>query len=206
VRDKIKHFLKESWLLIVASFFFGLLIAVTNAALEERIDYNLNVYLYNKSAKMVLPEAANFDMAVENIIVKSKSGKEMKTSVKKAVDTEGNIIGWVFVCIGNGYGGEMQIIIAVDPDFQKIIGYAVLSSNETPSIGGVIQTPKFKKQFEGAPAGEFNLVKSGDWGNSDDNEIVAQSGATISSKALVDAFNMFIPQVKEKMQAEGLIK
>ena len=38
--DKIKYFFQQSWLLIVSSFFFGLLIAVANASLEPRIIQN----------------------------------------------------------------------------------------------------------------------------------------------------------------------
>ena len=41
----IKHFVEQSWLLIVASFFFGLLIAVTNAALSARIAWNATAKL-----------------------------------------------------------------------------------------------------------------------------------------------------------------
>jgi len=93
----------------------------------------------------------------------------------------------------------------VDAGFEKIKGYGVLLSNETESIGGKIKLPKFKNQFIGAPAAEFNLVKTGDR-EVIDSEIVAITSATISSQAVVDAFNMFIPQVKEKMQAEGLIR
>ncbi len=38
--DKVKYFFQQSWLLIVASFFFGLLIAVANAAWAGRILQN----------------------------------------------------------------------------------------------------------------------------------------------------------------------
>ncbi len=202
---RIKYFIQQSWLLIIASFFFGLLIAVANAAWEEKIEYNLKVYKFNKSAFAIFPEADNFEVAIDDVEVKSDTGKKLATSVRKAVAADGTCIGWAFVCIGNGYGGELQIILAVDKEFEKIKGYGVLLSNETESIGGKMKLPEFKDQFIGAPAGEFNLVKSGDR-KAIDSEIVAISSATISSQAVVDAFNMFIPQVKAKMKAEGLIK
>ena len=40
--NKIRYFVEQSWLLIVASFCFGLLIAVTNAGLLPRIIQNKN--------------------------------------------------------------------------------------------------------------------------------------------------------------------
>jgi len=40
VLKNIKYFIEQSWLLIVASFVFGLLLAVTNAAWQPRIIQN----------------------------------------------------------------------------------------------------------------------------------------------------------------------
>ena len=205
MQSKIKYFFEQSWLLIVASFFFGVLIAVTDAALEDRIYYNLNVYKYNKAAMTVLPEAANFEMAIEDVTVESKTGKKLTTSVKKAVDSNGKCLGWAFICQGKGFADNVQLLVIVDSDFKKMIGYGVLYSVETVGYGNRIRLPSFKDQFVGAPAGQFQLVKTGD-AKKIDSEIVAISGATITSQAVVDMFNVFIPQIKEKMKAEGLIK
>jgi electron transport complex protein RnfG len=205
VQSKIKYFFEQSWLLIVASFFFGLLIAVTNAALKEKIDYNLNVYKYDKAANAVLPEAANFDMAIEEVTVESKSGKKLTTSVKKAVDSSGECLGWAFICQGKGFADNVQLLVIVDDNFKKMIGYGVLYSVETVGYGDQIRLPYYRNQFAGAPLEQFQLTKTGD-DTIIDSEIVAISGATITSQAVVDMFNVFIPQVKEKMQAEGLIQ
>ncbi|MBN2588340.1 MAG: FMN-binding protein [Sedimentisphaerales bacterium] len=204
MQDKIKYFLKQSWLLIAASFFFGLLIAVTNASLKERIDYNLNVYKYNKAAKVVLPEADNFEEVAESVSVKTNSGKELTTSVKKAVDSDGNALGWAFICEGKGFADKVQLLVIVDNDFERMIGYGVLYSIETVKYGDEIRFPEFMNQFKGAPAGGFQLSKTGDK-TIIDSEIVAITGATITSQAVVDMFNAFIPQVKEQMQEKGLI-
>ena len=201
---KIKYFFQQSWLLIVSSFFFGLLIAGANAAWEDKIEYNLKVYKFNKAAFAIFPEADHFDIALDNVEIKSSTGKKFITSVREAVAKDGTNLGWAFICVGSGYGGEIQVILAVDKQFEKIEGYGVLVANETPNIGEKIKFPEFKDQFVGAPASEFNLVKAGDR-DTKDSEIVAISGATISSKAVVDCFNMFIPQVKKQMLEKGLI-
>ena len=201
---KIKYFFQQSWLLIVSSFFFGLLIAGANAAWEDKIEYNLKVYKFNKAAYAIFPEADHFDIALDQVQVKSDTGKKFVTSVRKVVAKDGTNMGWAFICIGSGYGGEIQIILAVDEKFEKIKGYGVLVANETPNIGEKIKFPEFKDQFTGAPAGEFTLVKAGDR-KAIDSEIVAITSATISSTAVVDCFNMFIPQVKEQMREKGLI-
>jgi electron transport complex protein RnfG len=202
--NKIKYFFQQSWLLIVAAFVFGVLIASANAAWREKIYYNLNVYKFNKLAKEVLPQAANFEDALQNMTIKTPSGKKMTTTIKKALGENGDIIGWAFICKGPGFQGEIQLILVVDKSFEKIIGFGVLSSSETPGFGDKIKNAYYRDQFEGAPAGELTLTKTGD-PKKIDSDIVAISGATVSSQAVVNIINEFLPKVKQQMQAEGLI-
>ena len=200
----IKNFFQQSWLLIVSSFFFGLLIAGANAAWKDKIDYNVNVYKFNKIAKEVLPEAANFEDVSNQIEVETEKGGKMPVTLKKAVDSSGAVIGWLFTCQGPGFADQIQLIMAVDADFEHIKGFGVLASNETPNFGDKIKTPYYRNQFVGAPAATLSLVKTGD-PEKIDSDIVAISGATISSQAVVNIVNQFLPQVKEKMKTEGLI-
>ena len=201
---KIKYFFQQSWLLIAASFFFGVLIAIANASWKEKIYYNLNVYKFNKLAKEVLPEAANFEDAVPSMTIETASGKKLTTTVKKGLDANGDILGWAFICKGAGFQDQIQLILVVDKNFEKIIGYGVLSSNETPGFGDKIKNAYYRNQFKDAPVGPLTLTKTG---NPDkiDSDIVAISGATVSSTAVVNIINEFLPAVKEKMQTEGLI-
>ena len=201
---KIKRFFQQSWLLIVSSFFFGLLIAAANAAWESKIYYNLNVYKFNKIAEEILPEAANFEDVSQKIDVETERGGKIPVSLKKAVNSSGAAIGWLFTCQGAGFADQIQLILAVDDKFEKILGYGVLASNETPNFGDKIKQPYYRDQFVGAPATKLTLVKTGD-PKKIDSDIVAISGATISSQAVVNIVNQFLPQVKEKMQTEGLI-
>ncbi|MEJ2649989.1 MAG: FMN-binding protein [Sedimentisphaerales bacterium] len=202
--NKIKYFFQQSWLLIVAAFIFGVLIASANAAWREKIYYNLNVYKFNKLAKEVLPQAANFEDALQNMTIETPSGKKVTTNVKKALDENGDIIGWAFICKGAGFQDQIQLILVVDKSFEKIIGYGVLSSNETPGFGDKIKNSYYRDQFKGAPVGPLTLTKTGN-PETIDSDIVAISGATVSSTAVVNIINEFLPAVKEKMQAEGLI-
>lgn len=201
---KIKLFIQQSWLLLVCSFVFGLLIAAANAAWEDRINYNLKVYKFNQVAKEVLPEAANFEEVSQKIEVDTGGSSKFDASLRKAVDSSGAGIGWLFICQGKGYSPVIQLILAVDVKFEKIIGYGVLAQSETPTLGDRIKSPYYHDQFIGAPAREFVLNKSGD-AKKIDSEIIAISGATISSQGVVDMINKFLPQVKKTMQEKGLI-
>jgi len=200
---KVKYFFQQSWLLIVASFFFGLLIAVANAAWKDRILQN-EEDKFNNLAREMLPEAVNFEAALEDVEVDLGKGKQKAITIKKAVDKDGKCIGWAFKCEGSGFADKIKLVLAVDADFEKLKGFGVLASSETPGFGDQIKLPYYRNQFVGAPAGKLVLSKTGD-SKKIDSEIVAISGATISSEAVVHIINTFLPQVKSQIQKKGLL-
>ncbi|MBA7638532.1 Na(+)-translocating ferredoxin:NAD(+) oxidoreductase complex subunit G [subsurface metagenome] len=199
---KIKHFIQQSWLLIVASFFFGLLIAVTNAALSPRIEQN-KINKRNRLVVALLPEAKDFVLDTE-IEIESIRGKKEKVEVYRAMSEAGECVGWSFNAAGSGFADKIELVVAVDKDFEKLAGFDVLASNETPGFGDQIKYDYYRDQFKGAPAEELKLVTSGEPKNID-AEIVAISGATVSSEAVVEIINSFLTQIKEQMQQKGQI-
>jgi len=178
---KIKHFIQQSWLLIVASFFFGLMIAVTNAALSPRIVQN-KINKRNRLVGFLLPEAKDFVLETE-IEIESIRGKKEKVEVYRAMSEGGECVGWSFNAAGSGFADKIELVVAVDKDFEKLAGFDVLASNETPNFGDQIKYDYYRDQFKGAPAEELKLVTSGD-PKKIDAEIVAISGATVSSEAV----------------------
>ena len=200
---KIKYFFQQSWLLIVASFFFGLLIAAANAAWQGRILQN-EEDKFNNLARQMLPDANSFETALENVEVDTGKGKKKATSIKKALAADGTCIGWAFKCEGSGFADKIKLVLAVDADFEQLKGFGVLASYETPGIGDQIKLPYYRNQFIGAPAEKLVLSKTGD-PEKIDSEIVAISKATVSSQAVVDIVNNFLPQVKDQVMTKGLI-
>ena len=193
----IKHFVEQSWLLIVSSFFFGLLIAITNAAWAPRIEQNKTAKL-NHLMTSLLPNAARFTLDT-NLEIESANGKKTETSVYKALSHIGQCMGYCFNVSGPGFADKIELVVAVDKDFEKIEGFDVLASNETPGFGDQIKQSFYRSQFLGAPVGILELVKTGD-ANKIDSEIVAISGATISSQAVVNIINNSLIQIKDQMQ------
>ena len=200
---KIKHFIEQSWLLIAASFFFGLLIAVTSAALSPRIEQN-KINKRNRLVGALLPEAKDFVPVEGGIEIESIQGKQEVVEVFRAVSASGECIGWSFNAIGPGFADKIELVVAVDKNFGNFAGFDVLSSNETPGFGNKIKFDYFRDQFKGAPAEGLNLTISGD-DTKIDSEIVAISGATISSEAVVDIISNAITQIKTQIQQKGLI-
>jgi electron transport complex protein RnfG len=200
--SKIKHFIEQSWLLIISSFCFGLLIAVTNAAWSPKIQQNEKDKL-NNLMRGLITEAKNFQITIEGVEVPGKKGRITKTDIYQGLDDSGKNAGFAFVAIGPGFADKIKLVIAVDAKCEKFLGFQVLSSNETPGFGDRIKGDYFRDQFKKAPAGELELVKTGD-PKTIDSQIVAISGATVSSEAVVKIFNTYINKVKEQLQAKEL--
>ncbi len=93
--------------------------------------------------------------------------------------SNGNKIGYAFTAKGKGYGGDINIIVGIDKDF-IIKSIDIISNTETPGLGTKITESSFKDQFKGLSLNDINLSKNG-------GKIDAITGATISSKAVVDA-------------------
>jgi len=199
---KIKYFIKQSWLLIVSAFIFGLLIAATNAALLDRINAN-NASKITDKLQSLMPDAKEFAKQ-EPITIKSQKGSDIDVEIYKAV-FDGQCQGWAFNASGAGFADKIILIVVVDKSFEKMVGFSVLASNETPGFGDRITNSYYRDQFAGAPTDKLSLVKTG---NPDqiDSDIVAVSGATISSQAVVDIINNTMLQLKNKMLEKGMIQ
>jgi electron transport complex protein RnfG len=199
--SKIKYFIQQSWLLIVSSFIFGLLIAATNYALSERIEAN-KTEKFNLLTGTLLP-GAKPELATQ-VEIDSIGGKKEKVDIYKAVTKMGECVGWSFKATGSGFQDKIELVVAVDKNFEKIAGFNVLSSNETPGFGDQIKGNFYQNQFKSAPVDVLKLVKTGD-PKKIDSEIVAITGATVSSEAVVKIINNYLLQIKKQMQEKGLI-
>lgn len=201
--SKIKHFIEQSWLLIVAAFCFGLLIAVTDAAWAPRIKQN-KIDKLNRLMSSLLPQGKKYEQKTELEITSSK-GKKITSSVYQALSDTNDCIGWAFNVSGPGFVDKIELVVAVDRDFDKFAGYAVLASNETPGFGDKIKLSYYRSQFAGAPVTKLKLAKTGD-PQKIDAQIVAITGATVSSEAVIKIINNSVKQIELQMREKGLIK
>lgn len=126
------------------------------------------VTLSDEACKAVLPDATTFE-AVES----ATSG--VQAAVK--ADT-----GWVIQASAKGFGGQVPVIVGLDAD-GAIVGVSFPKNSETDGFGAKL----YQEGNEEAAALAASLVgKSGEVAIGD---VDAISGATISSKAVVEAVN-----------------
>jgi electron transport complex protein RnfG len=196
--SKVKYFIQQSWLLIASSLFFGLILAIADAAWAPRIEAN-KINKLNNLMALLLPDANQFEL-VEQIQLESSQ----KINLYKAVSAAGQNVGWAFEASGFGFADKIELVVAVDSGFDKIAGYEVLSSNETPGFGDQIKLPWYRSQFSDAPVTKLLLDRTGSHDKIDD-QIVAITGATISSQAVVNIINNTLLPLKTQMQQKGLL-
>jgi len=200
--SKIKHFFEQSWLLITAAFCFGILIAATNAAWAPKIEQN-KIDKLNRLMTSLLPQAKNFTLQTQ-LEIKSLKGKPLKSNLYRSLSDSNKCLGWAFNISGAGFADKIELVVAVDKNFDKFAGYSVLASNETPGFGDRIKLPYFRSQFENAPAEELKLLKTGN-PKIIDSDIIAITGATVSSEAVIKIINNCVKQIKAQMLEKGLI-
>ncbi|MFH1063326.1 MAG: RnfABCDGE type electron transport complex subunit G [Candidatus Omnitrophota bacterium] len=121
----------------------------------------------------------------------------------EAKNDKDKLIGWALPLSGKGYGGNIQLLVGVDIK-ENITGIRVLEHKETPGLGSKIneieykQTePKFLKQFQAKNIQDIVLVK----GKTDKN-IQAITGATISSKAVVEGVRLGVEKFLKTRQVK----
>jgi electron transport complex protein RnfG len=108
--------------------------------------------------------------------------------------------GYIMTTTAKGYGGPVTLMTGIAPD-GRIMGVAVLSAAETPGLGARISEKAFTGRFDGvAPTSGFRTVKTAPTAAGD---IEVLTGATISSRAVVDAVNIALRTFTDISGKEG---
>ncbi len=126
-------------------------------------------------------------------LVKEIDGDEEgeKARIFRGVDGDGSVVGYAFVAEGPGFAAAITMMVGLNVDGKTLSGLRVLEQIETPGLGNKIAMEPFESQFRGLsfkPKIEYLKNKKPE----KDNQIQAITGATISSKAVVDAINKTI--------------
>ena len=106
--------------------------------------------------------------------------------VMRAEDQSGETLGYAFTVVtSEGYGGDIQFSMGVQND-GTLNGISILSIGETAGLGMNADTPAFKDQFVGKQVEKLQYTKNG---ATQDDEINAISGATVTTNAMTNGIN-----------------
>jgi electron transport complex protein RnfG len=144
-------------------------------------------------------QKAETEKAIFLVNPEGKSYSKIETKLLEAykvLDESNKLIGYSIAREGNGFQGKIRIMIGVSENLESINSIEILEQTETPGLGTKVTEDPFTSQFkslETSPVVEW--VKAVP--PSKPNEIQAVTGATISSKAVVQIINDGISVARE---------
>lgn len=165
-------------ILSIIVFVAVLLLMLVNSFTQEKIIAEREAKVTNILQK-IYPDMQDFELK-DDIYIILKGG---------------DVIGYSFIAIGKGYGGEINTIVGLDKDY-IVKEISVLSNTETPGLGTKILEAFFTDQFKGLETQDVKLSKDG-------GKIDAISGATISSRAVTDSVRAAIEQKVEIIKSKN---
>ena len=184
----MKEFFKIMGVLTITCVICAFFLAVVFSSAKEKISMN---------------EKKRIKQAIENLAPDSVTVQELKLKdqvVYKLFDKNKKLMGYAFIAKGQGYQGTIKILSVIDPTLQKLEGIEIIESVETPGLGAKIQDDPFRKQFDGLSVlPQIECLKDQVQKN---NQIQAITGATISSRAVVNILNKEIKTLEKLLKTQ----
>lgn len=110
----------------------------------------------------------------------------------------GKTAAYIFTESSKGYGGDVSVMTAIKPD-GTVAGVAILDvSGETPGLGQNAAKESFFSQYIGLKKG-VSVLKNG--AKTENNEVDAVTGATITSTAVTRAVNAALDDFEKVKEA-----
>ncbi len=127
-------------------------------------------------------------------------------------DADNNILNVAFLAVGNGFQSRLKILVGMDLEMKNILSVKVLEQMETPGLGTKIETDPsnkenldwFPKQFSALNLANQNIsYLKNEKPSKEKGQIMAITGATISSAAMIDIINVAIEKNRKIFLSRG---
>ena len=179
--SKLKEILIPSISLFLICLVATALLAFTNEITKDKISEAAKDK-ENAAKSEVLSIADEF--SDKKTLTLGEGENKTEYSYYEGLDSDKNVIGYVFNTSAKGYGGDIKIMVGVDTE-GKVTGISILDISETAGLGMNADKDDFKERFVGKTY-KIEVIKNAD---PKDNEVLALTGATITSKAVTNAVN-----------------
>ena len=190
----MRKLIQDALILCIITLTAGALLASVYEITKEPIRMQ-GVLKQQRACKDVFASATSFDEKSELILLAqeevNKDGFTMEIidNVLLAKDEQNKTLGYVFqITEKDGYGGDIVFMVGIQND-GTVNGISILSIDETPGLGMNAKEDTFKSQFNNKKVNLFKYTKTGSTSSS---EIDAISGATVTTKAIVNGVNASI--------------
>lgn len=198
---------RDAAILLVITLFSGLILGFVFQITKEPI-----ALAEEKAAKKayseVFPSALEFELT-EELPLDSLSGDSAwleagyegvsVENVLRALDKDGTLLGYVLTVTSHeGYGGDITFTVGIAND-GTLNGISILNISETAGLGMKAEEV-LVPQFSNKKVSVFTYTKSG---AVSDDQIDAISGATITTKAVINAVNGAVSAFAQDLQKGG---
>ncbi len=148
---------------------------------------------------------ADTERAIFQVQPDAKNYEKVETvsyELYRVLDATGNAVGYALPWEGNGFQGNIRLMVGVTSDLMTITAIEVLEQVETPGLGTKIMEDPFRGQFNGLVADpQVDWVKGAP--ATKENQVETITGATISSKAIVAIVNDGMTNLRNDMKEGG---
>ena len=186
----VKNTLILTLITVIAGFLLGAVYEITKDPIAKQ-----EAQAKAEAYEQVFTDAAAFEaVEMDDTLTKTirdqldQEGYKAQSieEVMRAEDQSGETLGYAFTVVtSEGYGGDIQFSMGVQND-GTLNGISILSIGETAGLGMNADTPAFKDQFVGKQVEQLQYTKNG---ATQDDEINAISGATVTTNAMTNGVN-----------------
>ncbi|MCX7841479.1 MAG: RnfABCDGE type electron transport complex subunit G [Clostridia bacterium] len=178
----MRDMMKPAIVLLIICLIVGLSLAAVNSVTKDVIKDRAAKDAEDKR-KEVMQQAEGFEK-LEGWKDKAEGAALVKEAYKALIS--GKTAGFVFNVSPKGYAGNIEITVGINTE-GKITGVKIGEHKETPGLGSKASEPAFINQFKNKGTEQkLGVVKKKP---SNENEIEAISGATITSRAVTQGVN-----------------
>lgn len=187
--------LKNALVLMAITLVSGLLLGLVYEITREPIKVQ-SAKAQEKAYKAVFPDAEQLEALYESpeevkekaasLLEASGFGAERIEDAYRVLGEDGSVLGMVMnVTTTEGYGGDINFSMGIRKD-GTVNGISILSISETAGLGMKAAQESFYGQYAGKQVDSFSYTKDG---ASEEHEIDAISGATITTNAVTQGVN-----------------
>lgn len=178
---------------------------ITSLAIVGMLSGISLVFVYSYAIPKIQQNVADeTEKAIKNIFPElTMINKEEKEGIFTIKDQTGKLLGYAFLAEAGGYQGAIKLLAGINPECTVLKGIEIIESQETPGLGAEIVSEKFRNQFFNLPVTcpiEYVKNKKPD----KPCQIEAITGATISSRAVVNMLNKKIQEIRQNKSNRGL--
>ena len=190
--------------LALAGALAGLLLSSVHGWAQPRIDAH-HAAVLRTAILEVLADPQHYEtlyVVDDALAAQAPAGADTSAldRVHVGFDAAGGIVGFAIEGAEPGFQDVIRLLFGYDAGANRLIGMRVLESKETPGLGDKIEKDSaFVREFRGVAA-PLAGVKSGA-GDGTDNEVDMITGATISSRAIIDIINHRLERLGPALQA-----